>query len=104
MVAGIVTAQGRRVVAYGRLDAGDARALDGDTVFEIGSVTKVFTALLLADMVQRGEVQIDEPVAKLLPEDVSVPAWKEKPITLVDLATQTSALPFWPSGVPPTKE
>ena len=42
--------------------------LDGDTIFEIGSVTKVFTSLLLADMVNRKEVALDDPAAKYLPE------------------------------------
>src|SRR6184192_1826648 len=53
----------RRIVAYG----GERRPFNGDTIFEIGSVTKVFTALILADMVQRGEVALDDPVAKFLP-------------------------------------
>ena len=42
-------------------------------IFEIGSITKVFTALLLADMLQRAEVKLYDPVAKYLPEEVVVP-------------------------------
>lgn len=58
---------GRKVVSYGAPEEGDSRPLTGDTVFEIGSVTKVFTSLLLSDMVQRGEVALTDPVAKYLP-------------------------------------
>jgi D-alanyl-D-alanine-carboxypeptidase/D-alanyl-D-alanine-endopeptidase len=100
IVVGVVTPEGRRVVSYGAVDRGDPRPLDGDTIFEIGSVTKVFTALLLADMVQRGEVTLSDPVGKYLPEGVKLPPWKGRPITLVDLATHTSGLPFWPSDFP----
>jgi CubicO group peptidase (beta-lactamase class C family) len=100
IVVGIVTPQGRRVVSYGALNQGDPRPLNGDTIFEIGSVTKVFTSLLLADMVQRGDVALSDPVDKYLPEGVKSPRWKDRSITLVDLATHTSGLPFWPSDFP----
>jgi CubicO group peptidase (beta-lactamase class C family) len=54
IVVGVIDAKGRRVVSYGALEKGDKRPLDGDTLFEIGSITKVFTALLLTDMARRG--------------------------------------------------
>lgn len=67
--------------------------LTGDTVFEIASVTKTFTAALLADRVVRGEVALDDPVARYLPRSVRVPERDGKRITLLDLATHTSGLP-----------
>ena len=75
------------------LDNGTDRVVDGDTVFEIGSITKVFTALLLQDMVERGEMKLDDPVQKYLPASVHMPTYKGKPITLLHLATHTSSLP-----------
>ena len=101
VVIGVIEPAGRRVVAYGSLDKGDKRLLDGDTIFEIGSVTKVFTSLLLADMVQRGEVALTDPVAKYLPPGVKVPERGGRQITLQDLATHTSGLPRLPSNLNP---
>lgn len=99
IVVGIISPEGRRLIAYGHLEQGDPRALNGDTIFEIGSETKVFTALLLADMVQRGEVSLDDPVSKYLPAKVKMPVRKGRLITLVDLATHTSGLPRLPSNL-----
>src|SRR5208283_4407870 len=82
-------------------DKNDKRALDGDTVFEIGSITKVFTALLLADMAQRGEVALTDPVSKYLPKGVKMPGRNGHAIMLQDLATHTSGLPRLPSNMKP---
>lgn len=101
IVVGVIEPTGRRVVAYGNLAKDDKRPLDGDTIFEIGSVTKVFTSLLLADMVQRGEVALTDPVAKYLPKEVKVPERGGRQITLQDLATHTSGLPRLPSNLAP---
>src|SRR5271157_808540 len=101
IVVGIIGPEGRRVIAYGHLDKGDPRPLDGDTIFEIGSVTKVFTSLLLADMAKRGEVALDDPVAKYLPPTVKMPERDGRSITLVDLATHTSGLPRMPTNFSP---
>jgi D-alanyl-D-alanine-carboxypeptidase/D-alanyl-D-alanine-endopeptidase len=50
IVVGIIGSEGRRVIAYGHLENGDSRPVNGDTIFEIGSEPKVFTALLLANV------------------------------------------------------
>ena len=88
------------MAAYGN-PGQDAKALDGDSVFEIGSITKVFTAILLADMVDRGEVKLDDPVARHLRAGVRVPERNGKAITLIDLSTQTSGLPRLPDNMKP---
>jgi len=100
-VVGVIEPQGRRVVSYGNLNQGDPRPLNGDTIFEIGSVTKVFTSLLLSDMVQRGEVALTDPVAKYLPPEVKVPERGGRVITFVDLSTHTSGLPRLPTNLKP---
>ena len=88
-----------KIVTYGQ--SGSAvDQLDRDTVFEIGSITKVFTALLLTEMVTRGEVALDDPVSKFLPGTVKMPDRNGKQITLLDLATYTSGLPRIPDGIP----
>jgi len=101
IVAGLIDAKGRRVVAYGRAAAGDTRPLTGQSIYEIGSITKVFTSLLLADMVNRGEVALTDPVSKLLPADVKVPERNGRAITLQDLAMHVSGLPRMPSNFAP---
>lgn len=101
IVVGVIGPEGRRVIAYGHLEKGDPRPLNGDTVFEIGSETKVFTSLLLADMVQRGEVASSDPVAKYLPPGAKMPERNGRSITLVDLATHTSGLPRLPTNMSP---
>jgi len=104
IVVGVIDAgdaRNRRVITFGSLERGDSRPLTGDTIFEIGSVTKVFTSLLLADMVQRGQVTLTDPVAKYLPPDVKVPERNGRAITLQDLATHTSGLPRLPTNFMP---
>jgi CubicO group peptidase (beta-lactamase class C family) len=81
----------RRVFAYG--------AASPDSLFEIGSISKTFTGLMLARMVQQGRARFDEPVRVLLPAGtVSKPAGRE--ISLIDLATHHSGLPSMPDNFP----
>ena len=101
LVIGLLDADGtRRVLTAGKADNG-ALQLDANTVFEIGSISKTFTNALLADMVRRGEVTLDQPVQSLLPSTVKVPTRNGKQITLLDLATASSGLPRMPSNFKP---
>jgi serine-type D-Ala-D-Ala carboxypeptidase/endopeptidase len=96
MAVCVLTPNRQRFVTYGRERLGDLRPVTSETVFEIGSITKVFTALLLADMMRRGEMGLDDPVARHLPADFRLPELAGRPITLADLATHTAGLPSWP--------
>jgi len=101
IVVGLLESDGRtRVVAYNERAHGEPD-FDQDTVFEIGSITKVFTTSILADMIARGDVKLDDPVAKYLPATVKVPSRNGREITLEDLATQTSGLPRMPTNLAP---
>jgi CubicO group peptidase (beta-lactamase class C family) len=101
IVVGLVDATGERFLAAGATAPGGKAVPDADTVFEIGSITKVFTSLVLADMVLRGEVKLDDPVARFLPSTVKVPERDGRKITLLDLSNQVSGLPRMPDNFKP---
>ena len=98
IVVGLVDEKGVRVIAYGKPSTHSTQTVNGDTVFEIGSISKVFTTLLLADMVERGEVGLDDPISKYLPASVKVPSRGGKEITLRHLAMHASGLPGMPDN------
>jgi serine-type D-Ala-D-Ala carboxypeptidase/endopeptidase len=101
IVVGTIDRSGRNVTGYGKAAKDRNQVPDGDTVFEIGSITKVFTSLLLADMVERGEVKLDDPVSKYLPKTVKMPSRNGREITLLDISEQRSGLPRMPSNFKP---
>lgn len=99
VVLGVREADGStRVVAHGSAGP-DAGPLGPRTIFEIGSITKTFTATLLAQMALRGEVDLKDPVEAHLPEGVSVPSRGGREITLLNLATHRSGLPNVPGDM-----
>lgn len=104
IVLGVMEADGSTtIVHYG--DAGDgARPLGPRSVFELGSITKAFTGILLAEAVARGEVALEDPVAKYLPDGVSIPGRNGREITLLDIATHRSSLTRMPGNMVPTAD
>ncbi|WP_423015082.1 serine hydrolase [Undibacterium sp. Di27W] len=102
LVLARITGQEQTVQGYGLVSNGKTAAHlpDASTVFEIGSVSKTFTALLLADMQVRGQLKLDDTVASLLP-GYEIPQYQGRAISLLDLATQTSGLPRLPANLMP---
>lgn len=81
--------------AYG--ESGDPeKALNEDALFDVGSIAKVFTGVLFAEMTERGVIRPEDPLALHLPEGVEVPSQDGRQITLIDLATHASGLPRLP--------
>ncbi|MFC1411894.1 serine hydrolase domain-containing protein [Streptacidiphilus sp. N1-12] len=87
------------LLCEGSTDRTGGRPVDPDTRFEVGSVTKTFTALLLAEAVARGEVGLNDPIARHLPPGTAPVHRSGEPITLLHLATHTSGLPRLPRGM-----
>jgi len=101
IAVGIITQMDKKVICAGNVSNNSTLQADGNTVYEIGSITKVFTSLLLADMVIKKQIALNDPISKFLPDSVKVPTRNGREITLVDLATQTSGLPRMPANFNP---
>lgn len=99
ITVGIIDANGTQIFSYGKFKDNSNQMPDGNTLYEIGSITKVFTSLILADMVQHGELNLNDPISKFLPKSVKTPTFNGKEITLLDLATHTSGLPRGPDNL-----
>jgi len=101
IVIGVVDSSGTRYFAYGKTAVDGGTAVNEHTVYEIGSITKVFTGVALADMALEGEVGLDDPVKLYLPDSVRVPGTDSQPITLRLLSAQRSGLPRMPLNFAP---
>jgi CubicO group peptidase (beta-lactamase class C family) len=98
IVVGVVDSTGTRFVSYGTTHVDGTTPVDEHTIFEIGSISKVFTSIVLADMVRKGEVDFRDPVQTFLPREVTLPTSEGRVITLGHLATHRSGLPRMPNN------
>ena len=92
IVIGIVDENGRDFYGYGETTLETNETPNEHTLYEIGSISKVFTATLLAQMVENGDLEYSNTVGSLLPQEVSVPTRQQRAITLEHLATHASGL------------
>ena len=99
IVVGLIDANGTKVYSFGNISKANDMPVNGSTIFNIDSITKTFTTLILADMVKQGIVHLNDPIEKYLPSNVKVPQYNGTKITLENLATHTSGLPFMPSNI-----
>ncbi|GGG60368.1 serine hydrolase [Epilithonimonas arachidiradicis] len=101
IVVGVIDKSGRQIYSEGVLSDENPVLPDGNTLYEIGSITKVFTSLLLADMNLRNEVNLNDPISQYLPKNVKSPTKNGKEITLSNLSTHRSTFPRFPYNVDP---
>ncbi len=101
LVVGIVKGEQTQVIPYGETIKGSGIPPDGDTLYEIGSISKVFTGVLLASLIQLDGLDLKDPLQKYLPTSATAPDYSGNPITLEHLATHTSGLPRMPDNFNP---
>ncbi|MCW3123704.1 MAG: hypothetical protein JWQ38_3196 [Flavipsychrobacter sp.] len=94
IIVGIIDSNGtRQIISEGILSDKNPVLPDANTIYEIGSITKVFTSLVMVDMSVKRELDINDPVAKFLPKTVKVPTRNDKEMSLRSLSTHRSGLP-----------
>jgi len=94
MVAVVVSGGNSAALAMGKSGLW-GRPVTQETLFEIGSVTKVFTGILLANAVEQGKVRLDQPVAELMREVAEI----DPRVTLERLASHTAGMPRLPENM-----
>jgi CubicO group peptidase (beta-lactamase class C family) len=96
IVVGIIDASGRQIYSEGIISDQSPVRPNGNTVYEIGSITKVFASVLLAEMSLKGQLNLTDPISKYLPANVKSPVRNGREITLLSLATHRSGMPRFP--------
>lgn len=85
--------------SYGEVIKGKGQVPDANTLFEIGSISKTFTATLLAYLVNEKKIQLDDPINKYLPDSIPALRYNGKPITIASLSNHSSGLPRLPGNL-----
>jgi CubicO group peptidase (beta-lactamase class C family) len=102
IVVGFIDGDSVEFFSYGKTALENGQDVDENSVFEIGSISKTFTTIMLADEILKGNMKLSDPLSKYLPEEVKVPSRNNRIITLKDLATHSSALPRMPTNFTPS--
>ena len=101
IVVGVISSNGITYYSYGVKSLETNDGVDENSVFEIGSISKTFTGILLADMVIKGDLNLDDPLQDLLPDSITAPTRNGESIKLFHLSNHTSSLPRLPDNMSP---
>ncbi|HEX7928521.1 MAG TPA: serine hydrolase domain-containing protein [bacterium] len=101
VVMGIYKDGETQVLGYGEVVKGGGKQPDGDTVYEVGSITKTFTGILLAEQVLAGQMKLEAPVQDYLPANVRLPSVPGGPVTVRQLVTHNGGFPHRPDNMQP---
>jgi len=93
---GFISGDSSRIYCFGKQRKSDTVKVNPSSIFEIGSITKTFTAVLLAARVLQNKMSMDDPIDKYLPDSVKLMPEMQNKIKLVNLITHTSGLPRIP--------
>ena len=96
----VIDSSGVHYFNFGKT-ASAGKLVDEHTIYEIGSISKVFTGIILAQQILDGQLKIDDKINDLLPDSIQVPVIGDKDITLGNLTDHTSGLPRMPNNFAP---
>jgi len=97
----VIDSSGVEFFNFGKT-AKNGQEVDENTIYEIGSITKVFTGILLAQQVLDGELKLEDEINNYLPDDIIVPVMGDKEITFGNLTDHTSGFPRMASNFSPS--
>ncbi len=98
LVVGTINKEGKFVFGYGKPFSKNDNLPDENTIYEIGSITKIFVTTIFADMVLKNEIGLNDPISKFLPDTLSLPKINGQDITLKHLATHTAGFDKMPAS------
>jgi len=101
IVIGLINGDDVHFYSFGVMSFTTAEPVHEHTIFEIGSISKTFTGILLANEVVNGKIKLDDPLQKYLPAGVTAPTRNGATIKLVNLSNHTSSLPRLPDNFTP---
>ena len=101
IVIGVIEGDNTQFASFGVKSVVSKEPVDKNSVFEIGSISKTFTGIILADMALKKQLSLEDPLQKFLPEGVTAPTRNSEEIRLVQMANHTSALPRMPTNFTP---